>query len=641
MLFRSYLLILLTFTLCLAVTSAELFAETLPNITAATADPAADKAEADITPNALPPAADADAPTELTATPAGEPVAKASPETSPEASPETSASADPANASVNVPAEPAVTPPADISAATPAPFPASVLPAATLPSSAFFSLANVEEKARLLADQPYENPDGSVPDFLLNVSYDQWRKLRFRADHSLWRDQKLPFEVQFFHPGLFYNRLVTINTVEGSDSKKLPFSTDMFEYGDEALAQRISDAPMEFAGFRIHYPINKPGYKDEVAVFLGATYFRAVGKDTQYGLSGRGLAIDTALSSGEEFPYFREFWLVKPAEDAEAITIYALMDTPSMTGAYRFVITPGVNTMMDVSCTLFARKGSPGVQKIGIGALTSMFLFGETENGQKGEYRPEVHDTDGLLFRNAEGRWLWSPLANPRRLATNTFDLPNPRGFGFMQRDANFDHYQDLEARYDLRPSLWVEPRGDWGPGRLELIEIPSVEEIHDNMVAFWVPEKPKMERDGQMQDAPYPPVMSFAYRLAWMPPGATPHTLATAESTRTLIQGDTLRFIIDFEGGELESLPAHTGLTSVIETPSNVPVLEKQLTKNPATGGWRLVFQVRPPKEEGVIQSLRAARDGSPAFRFRATLKKGENLPDSLTETWVYDLQM
>lgn len=557
---------------------------------------------------------------------------------SPDASPETPAPA---------PAEPA----ADAPRAETDPDAGGETPALPSPTpqdagiSAFFSLADVEAKARELANSPFENPDGKVPDFLLNISYDQWRKLRFRPDHSLWRKENLPFEVQFFHPGLFYNRLVTINIVEGRESKKLPFSTDMFEYGDENLAARVANTPLEYAGFRIHYPINRPDYRDEVTVFLGATYFRAVGRNAQYGLSGRGLALDTALASGEEFPYFREFWLVRPAPDAEAITLYALMDTPSMTGAYRFVITPGESTRMDVRCSLFARRDARSVQKIGIAALTSMFLYGETENGQPGDYRPEVHDTDGLLFRDADGGWFWSPLANPKRLAVNTFPLPDPRGFGFMQRDADFDHYQDLEARYDLRPSLWVEPTGDWGGGRLELIEIPSVEEIHDNMVAFWVPDKPRIPgTDGQPdREGDYPASLSFSYRLFWMAPGASPHALGRAMATRMARcgQGDAVRFLIDFEGGELGDLPAGTGLTSVIETPAETPLIDKQLVKNPETGGWRLVFQVRVPKEEGMMQSIRAAREGSPRYRFKALLKKGENLPDPLTETWVYDLQI
>ena len=521
-------------------------------------------------------------------------------------------------------------------------------PPSPVQAHAFFSLADVEAVAQALAARPFENPDGQVPDFLLNISYDQWRKLRFRSDHALWRQEDLPFEVQFFHPGLFYNRLVTINIVENGQAHKLPFSSDMFEYGDEGLATRVRATPLEFAGFRLHFPIKNPEYKDEVLVFLGATYFRAVSRDSQYGLSARGLAIDTALPSGEEFPYFREFWLVKPAPDAEAMTLYALMDTPSMTGAYRFVITPGEKSVMDVKCTLFQRSGTHSVQKIGLGALTSMFLFGETQNGRTGDYRPEVHDSDGLLFRDAEDHWFWSPLANPKRLAINSFRLDDPRGFGLMQRDADFDHYLDLEARYDRRPSLWVEPRDNWGAGCLELIEIPSEEEIHDNMVAFWVPDKPLPESKDVQPPSPetqrvYPPVMRYAYRLYWMSPSISPHKLGRAVSTRTSRspQGDTMRFFIDFEGKQLSSLPADTGLSSVIEAPDETPVLEKQLIKNPVTGGWRLVFQVRLPKEEGVMQSLKAAREGAPSYRFRAVLKKGENLPDPLTETWVYDLQL
>ena len=327
------------------------------------------------------------------------------------------------------------------------------------------------------------------------------------------------------------------------------------------------------------------------------------------------------------------------------MTVYALMDTPSMTGAYRFDITPGDFTVMDVACTLFARKGAKPVQKIGLGALTSMFLFGETENGRSGDYRPEVHDSDGLIFLDADHNWFWSPLANPRRLAINEFRLNNPRGFGLMQRDPLFDHYQDLEARYEMRPSLWVEPKGDWGDGRLELIEIPSEEEIHDNMVAFWVPDK--TADTGEVPEgqnaAPkiYPETMSYAYRLVWMAPGANPHGLGWAVATRTARQDDKLRFVIDFEGGELDFLPADTGLSSVVEIPDSVQLIEKQLIKNPITEGWRLVFLVRLPKEDGVLQSIRSAREGAPSLRFKAVLKKGENLPDPLTETWIYDLQL
>ena len=544
----------------------------------------------------------------------------------------------------SVDAAPALTPVPQLPVAAPADAPS----APTEPAAALFQPADVEQKARALAAKPYETPDNQVPDFLLGLNAEQWDRIRFRPEQTLWKDENLPFEVQFFHPGFIYNRVVKLHVVNGERSEVLPFSADMFEYDDDFPADRVRKAAPGFAGFRLHFPINRPDWKDEVAVFLGATYFRAVGRNTQYGLAARGIAVNTAMPDGEEFPYFREFWLVKPKPDATSITIYALMDSPSMTGAYRFVLTPGTSTVMDVESRLFLRTDARP-QKLGLAPLTSMFLFSETGNGWPNDYRPEVHNSDGLLFTRGNGSaasWFWSPLANPNRLAINTFPMNNPRGFGLMQRDNVFDHYQDIRARYDRRPSLWVEPKGDWGAGRLEVIEIPATEDIHENIAAFWVPDKPRPETPAGQTPVPesdlrYPSDMSFAYRLYWMAPGATPHELGRAVATRMVrsSKGDTARFMIDFESPTLNDLPPDTGLTSVIETPGEAPVIDKQLTKNPVTGGWRLTFRVRLPKQEGVMQSIISVRDGSPRLRFRALLKKGENLPDPLTEVWVYDM--
>ena len=86
---------------------------------------------------------------------------------------------------------------------------------------------------------------------------------------------------------------------------------------------------------------------------------RASARDQVFGLSARGLAIDTAESWGEEFPWFREFWLVTPAPNAKELTIYALLDSPRVTGAYRFAVEPGEQTRVDVECRLFLREGDP------------------------------------------------------------------------------------------------------------------------------------------------------------------------------------------------------------------------------------------------------------------------------------------
>ena len=494
-----------------------------------------------------------------------------------------------------------------------------------------FSFAEVEERARQLASTAFVDPDGSVPEFLLKVSYDQWRKIRFRVDKSLWRDEELPFELQFFHPGLFYNRLVRLNVVSDGKAERLPFSTDFFEYGDLEFADKVKALSMDFAGFRAHFPLNTPEYKDEFVVFLGASYFRAVAKDVQYGLSARGLAVDTAMQSGEEFPYFREFWIERPKSGDLDLTIYALMDSPSLTGAYRFIIAPGDETSMDVKSTLFLRKD---VQKLGIAPLTSMFLYGETQNGWKGDFRPEVHDSDGLLVEDENGTFYWRPLANPRRLSLSSRAMEKPAGFGLFQRDGLFDHYQDLEARYERRPSLWIEPKG-WGRGKVELVEIPSEQEIHDNIVAYWVPEKTVLE-----DKSFYPNSMDFDYTMRWISPGVSVHPLGFASATR-IADGngpETVKFVVDFEGGYLADIPADIGLTSVVTVGDGAKLLEKQLMKNEVTGGWRLVFQVAKESEESIKKLFPSSNH--PSVLITALLKRGENLPDPLTETWTYDLR-
>ena len=496
-------------------------------------------------------------------------------------------------------------------------------------AGAAFGFADVMQKAEALAAGPYQDDDSRVPDFLLSLGSDGWHGIRFRDDRVLWRGES-PFTVAMYHPGFIYNRLVAVNVVQDGQSAPLAFNADMFRYADPSVGERVKGRRLNFSGFRVHYPVNSPDVEDEVAVFLGATYFRAVAKNTGYGLAARALAVNTASPQGEEFPYFREFWLVKPGLDDTAMTVYAIMDSPSVVGAYRFDIRPGTSTVMDVSCTVYPR--GEGAAKVGLAPLTSMYLFSETENGARGDYRPEVHNSDGLLLSN--GGWLWRPLANPSRLAVNTFSMPSPKGFGLLQRDDNFDHFQDIDGRFERRPSLWVEPLNDWGPGRLELIEIPSKEEIHDNIIAFWVPESEQGETRRQRP-------LSFAYKLYWMAPNVTPHDLGRATATRLVRRPDlgAGRFIIDFESETLNALPADTGLSSVVETPEQCPLLDKKLVKNPITGGWRLMFTVALPKQEGVVQSLLSAREAPPKLRFKAALKRGENLPDSLTEQWVYDL--
>mgnify|MGYP000327270674 CR=1 FL=1 len=355
------------------------------------------------------------------------------------------------------------------------------------PKKPVFTLDKVVEKARVLAKSPYQPPKDMVPKWLLDITYDQLRDIRFIPDKSHWRPDGLPFELQFFHAGLYFDRTVKINEITDAGVVPIAFSTDLFNYEKSARELKEKIPPnLGFAGFRIHGNINTPNYKDEVAVFLGASYFKSLAKGQVYGLSARGLAIDTAQPQGEEFPWFREFWIQRPDPHDTNITVYALLDSPRTTGAYRFVITPGTQTLMEVDCTLFLRKA---IDKLGIAPLTSMFFYGENTNQRpKDSFRPEIHDSDGLMIEMETGEWIWRPLRNPTFLQVNAFEADNPRGFGLMQRDLNFDHYQDLEAHYEKRPSAWITTKGPWGRGWVELVQIPTDDEIHDNIVAFWRP---------------------------------------------------------------------------------------------------------------------------------------------------------
>jgi glucans biosynthesis protein len=485
-----------------------------------------------------------------------------------------------------------------------------------LPAAApAFDLDDVAAKAADLAQQPYRDPPKKVPDWMLigSMTYDQWRDIRFRPDQALWRDQNLPFQVQFFHPGLYYDRTVQMNIVDDEGAHAVPFSIKRFDYGKNTFADRIP-ADIGYAGFRIHYPLKNPNYLDEVIVFLGASYFRALGRDNVYGLSARGLAVDTVEPSGEEFPVFTEFWLVTPKPNDNHLVVYALLDSRSVSGAYRFDIKPGERTTVDVEARLFPRRQ---VAKLGIAPLTSMFFFGENTTRRFDDFRPEVHDSDGLLLHFANGEWLWRPLDNPTRINVSSFSTRDPHGFGLIQRDRDFANHQDIETRAELRPSAWIEPRGAWGAGHVELVEIPTTTELNDNIVAFWVPDAPLQ---------PGKPV-TFSYTLSWYgddrnrPPGG--RVVATRRDRGTVPGGH--RFVIDFDGEGLRARPIDqppTGVVSAGPGQDTADLLDQHVVKNPATGGWRLSFQLKP-------------RTSNP-IELRGFLTANG---DVLTETWSYVL--
>jgi glucans biosynthesis protein len=486
-------------------------------------------------------------------------------------------------------------------------------PAASKPVGAgSFDFATVVKKAEKLAAGGFEALP-LVPEWLVNISYDQWRDIRFKPDQAVWREKNLPFQVQFFHPGLFYSRTVKVNVVRDGHSTAVAFSPNAFDYGRNDFASKVPQ-DLGFAGFRVHAPIKTPDYYDEVIVFLGASYFRSLGRDQVFGLSARALAVDTAESWGEEFPAFREFWLVEPAAGDRSITIYALLDSPRVTGAYKFVVTPGDQTTTGVDSHLFVRKE---ITKLGIAPMTSMFFHGENTGRWFNDFRPEVHDSDGLLMAFKTGEWLWRPLDNPTKLSLSGLAAEDPAGFGLVQRDRDFASYQDLETLAERRPSAWVVPKAPWGKGRVETVEIPTNNELNDNVVAYWVPDR-KIQ--------PGEP-LAFAYTLWWYgddpsrPPGG--RVLATRRGAGTI--DNAHRLVIDFVGKELAAIPADQVVRAVVTAAGAEAageILDQHVVKNPHTTGWRLTFQVRP-KQNGPLE-------------LRAYLDQGNTV---LSETWSYAL--
>jgi glucans biosynthesis protein len=476
-----------------------------------------------------------------------------------------------------------------------------------------FGFADVDALARSRAGQAYKDRSGSLPDSFADLGYDQYRDIRFKPSSALWRGKSL-FEVQFFHRGFNFDPRVNVAEVTPEGVKPILYDPKLFDYKKLDVPK---DLPPDtgFGGFRVHYPLHTPAYKDELIVFLGASYFRALGRNQGYGISARGLALDTATDRGEEFPYFTDFWLVRPGAQDRSLVVYGLLDSRSVVGAYRFDIRPGAITQVEVSSKLYFRRAP---DKLGIAPLTSMFLFGEDPSGRRfDDFRPEVHDSDGLIIQNGRGEWLWRPVGNPKNLRVSRFLDDSPRGFGLSQRDRNFTHYQDNESHFERRPSYWVEPLGRWGRGSVELVELPTNEEIHDNIVAYWVPADPP--------DAKRP--LSFSYLISahgssnrWPPGGKVVATRMGNAAIGGYDNSPARRVLIDFEGADLDGLDKTQPVKAAI-TANGAKVDAVTVERIEGTGTWRAAFRVTPNNPGDAVD-----------MRCYLTL-----YGEALSETWTY----
>lgn len=475
-----------------------------------------------------------------------------------------------------------------------------------------FSFDWLRAHARALSEQTHQTAGEQLPAPLRALDWDQYQQIRYRPDQALWQDRDSAFQVQFFHLGLYFLEPVRFFEVVDGRARPIGYQPEHFDYGTNT---DLKDLPEDlgYAGFRLHF---HQDFDRDLAAFLGASYFRAVGESRQYGLSARGFAVNTGLPVAEEFPRFRSFWLERPEPGDLHMTIYALVDSPSVTGAYRFRIHPGRNLNMDVTAAIYPRKR---LESFGVAPLTSMYQTGENDRRMANDWRPEIHDSDGLAIWNGSGERLWRPLTNPENLRTSYFVDSGPKGFGLLQRDRNFDHYQDDGVFYERRPSLWIEPGEDWGEGSVILVEIPTRDETFDNIVAFWNPA------NAWQPGTEY----SVSYRMTWgedMP--HAPGELGIVQATRTGIGGVvgqprdkfSRRFAVDFAGGTLGMLDRDAGVEAVV-TASRGHLELVSARPLDAINGFRAMFDLVPDESTDPIE-------------LRLYLKLDEQ---ALTETWLY----
>ncbi|MGA0617333.1 glucan biosynthesis protein [Paracoccus sp. KR1-242] len=479
----------------------------------------------------------------------------------------------------------------------------------SLGESRQFSFEELTDRARKIAAEPYVAPKVEQPEVLDKIDYDAHWRISFRPETTV-KVGDVP--VQFFHLGTYFRNPVKMSIVENGKSREIQYDPRFFDMPSDSPARQLTRGT-GFAGFRLM----NADLKTDWISFLGASYFRTAGPEGQYGMSARGLAINSGMSEPEEFPIFTEFYIEKPKDGGADVTIYALLDSPSVAGAYRMDISKGAEgegQTMEISSRLFFRNS---VERLGIGPLTSMYWYSETNRVLGFDWRPEVHDADGLKMIMGNGEVIWRPLMNPPRVVTSSYMTENPKGFGLLQRDRSFENYEDDGVFYNKRASVWIAPKGDWGKGQVQLVEIPTDDEIYDNIVTFWNPEqKPQAGQE-----------LDFDYTLTWMGDAPVSQPLARTVATRIGAGGvpglprprGHLKVAIDFEGGGLDKLGQDDGVEPVVSVPEGVEIVQAYALPVVGTGRWRLIYDI--------------AAEGVETADIRAYLQR-DGVP--LTETWL-----
>ena len=493
--------------------------------------------------------------------------------------------------------------------------------------SADVNLDYVAQRALERARTPFHSPHVDLPPVLRpeSLTYDKYRIIEFRHDRALWANANLPFRVEFFHPGYIYHEPIHVNEFSSTHVQPIRFVQDFYDYHQLDIAKDIP-ANMGYAGFRILYQLNTVGKWDELGSFLGASYFRMLGKDLRYGTSARGLALDSGETDRpEEFPIFTDWWLGKPVEGEDTIHLFAILDSVSCCGAYEFFIRPGDTTTSSIRAVVYFRtpeniaavnKDKKPLKTIGLAPLTSMFWFGKNTERKFDDYRTEVHDSDGLLVHMGNGEVFWRPLDNPPVMRHQIFNAPNIRGFGLMQRERNFTAYQDSFNLYHEEPSVWVEPDGKWGDGDLHLLQLSTDYEGLDNIVAFWDPRN---------KPAPLQP-FRYGYTLHWEGAAADlkrseNRVVSTRVGMDSQFKG-ARQFVIDFDGPQLDAIPEDKPPVAIASCSGGAHFADNFVMRNTFMGTWRVILKMVPPD------------GGHDPIDLRCTLQEGTN---TVGETWTY----
>lgn len=484
-----------------------------------------------------------------------------------------------------------------------------------------FSYETLKALAKNLASKPYVEPAKPDPEIVQRIDYDAHGKLKYRADHALYGVSAGAYPITFMHVGQFFPKTVRMHALADGEAREILYDPSLFDMPADSVARGLADQPSAFAGFWIREAkdqvTDKGDWKarEPFATWLGASYFRAIGDRGQVGLSARGVAMFPEPGAQEEFPDFIAYWFEPAKADGEPVTIYALLDGPSLSGAFRFLVRRTGGTVMDVEAEVTLRKD---VARLGLAALTSMYWFSETAKADMIDWRPEVHDSDGLAIWTGAGERIWRPLNNPPRIMTSTFSDERPRGFGLIQRDRGFDHYQD-GVKYQDRPSTWIEPAGDWGKGAIQLVELPTDDEIHDNVVAYWLPAQP----------AKAGATVPLGYRLTWQDGEPFPQDLARCVATRLGRGGQpglprpkgVRKFIVEFLGGPLADIPYGQAPEPVLwASRGTFSYVLMEAVPSDVKGHWRAQFDL--------------TAEGFEPIELRCYLKVGDR---AASETWLY----